>query len=145
MIFRAILRLTSSRPGERSRTRAVRALFISHGAESTPEGRSLRLLRDWLSPAQRAQFARKGYFEIMGGETGKQYRIYAGDAMNVCELDERGRPTHGLCFRPIGELPIGDVMLSQKIALESCESRALAVARRFVPNGFMFRRGRLLG
>jgi hypothetical protein len=34
-------------------------------------------------------------------------------------------------------------MLSQKIALESSESRALGVARRFAPDG-TFRRGRLL-
>jgi hypothetical protein len=45
----------------------------------------------------------------------------------------------------VAELPIGDVMLSQKIALESCESGALVVARRFVPDLFSFRRGRLLG
>ncbi|WGD54141.1 hypothetical protein QA641_09725 [Bradyrhizobium sp. CB1650] len=122
--------------------RAIRALLIRHGAERTPEGRSLRLLRAWLSPAQRAQFAAKGYFEVIGGDTGKQYRIYAGA---VCEIDEKDRPTIGLCFRPMGELPIGDVMLSQKIALESCENRALEVARRFAPTGFMFRRNRLLG
>jgi hypothetical protein len=69
--------------------RATRALYIRHGAESTPEGRSLRLLRQWLSPAQRAQFAEKGYFEVVGGDTDKQYRIYAGAAMNVCEVDEK--------------------------------------------------------
>jgi hypothetical protein len=124
--------------------RATRALFIRHGAESTPEVRSLRLFRQWLSSAQRVQFAEKGYFEVVGGDTGKQYRIYAGAATNVCEVDEKGRPKLGLCFRPVGDLPIGDVMLSQKIALESCESRALAVARRFVPNGFSFRRSPLL-
>jgi hypothetical protein len=110
----------------------------------TPEGRSLRLLRDWLSPAQRAQFAENGYFEVVGGDTDKHYRIYAGGLTNVCEIDERGRPKLGLCFVPVGELPIGDVMLSQKIALESRESRALAVARRFAPNGFWFRRSRPL-
>jgi hypothetical protein len=120
--------------------RAVRALFVRHGAEATPEGRSLRLSRHWLSPAQGAQFAEKGYFEVVGGDTGKRYRIYAGAATNVCEVDVKGRQKVGLCFRPIGELPIGDVMLSQKIALENSESGALAVARRFVPNGFMFRR-----
>jgi hypothetical protein len=136
--------LTPSRPGDRSRIRAIRALFIRHGAESTPEGRSLRLLRHWLSPAQRAQFAEKGYFEVVGGDTGNRYRIYAGAATNVCEIDEKGHPKLGRCFRPVGELPIGDVMLSQKIALESCERAALAVARRFVPNGFSFRRARLL-
>jgi hypothetical protein len=48
----------------------------------------------------------------------------------------------GPSFRKVGELPIGDVMLTQKIVLESC---ALVAARRFEPNGFMFRRARLLG
>jgi hypothetical protein len=140
VIGRAMLRFMPSGPGERSRMRAIRALFIKHGTERTPEGRSLRLLREWLSSAQRTQFAEKGYFEVIGCDTGKHYRIYAGAATNVCEVDEKGRPKLGLCFLPLGELPIGDVMLSQKIALESCESRALAVARRFVPNGFAFRR-----
>ncbi len=125
--------------------RAVRALFIRHGAERTPEGRSLRLLREWLSPLQRTQFAKKGYFEVVGSDTGKLYRIYPGTMSNVCEIDEKGRPRLGLCFRTMGELPIGDVMLAQKIALENCESSVLAVARRFVPDVFMFRRGRLLG
>ena len=90
----------------------------------------MRLLRQWLSPPQRAQFAEKGYFEVVGGDTGKRYRIYAGAATNVCEVDENGRPTLGLCFLPTGDLPIGDVMLSQKIALESSESRALEVAKK---------------
>lgn len=138
-------RLTRVLAGERSRMRAVRALFIRVGAERTPEGRSLRLLREWLSPVQRAQFAKKGYFEVVGGDTGKQYRIYPGTMSNVCEIDEKGRPRLGLCFLTMGELPIGDVMLAQKIALENCESRVLEVARRFVPNVFMFRPGRLLG
>ena len=65
---------------------------------------------------------------------------YAGAGMNVCEVDEKGRPILGLCFVPVSELPIGDVVLSQKIALENCESGV-----RFVPNGFSFRRSRLLG
>jgi hypothetical protein len=137
-------RLTPSRPGERLRKRAIRALYIRHATEGTPEGRSLGLLRHWLSPAQRAQFAEKGYLEVVGGDTGKQYRIYAGAGTNVCEIDETGRPKLGLCFLPLGELPVGDVMLSQKIALESCEKSALAVARRFAPTGFSFRRSRPL-
>jgi hypothetical protein len=117
---------------------------MRHGAESTREGRSLQLLRQWLSPAQRTQFAEKTYFDVVGGDTGRQYRIYAGTATNVCEIDEKGRPKLGLCFLPIGDLPIGDVMLAQKIALESSESRALAVARRFAPNGLSFRQSRSL-
>ena len=93
-----MLRFRPSRPSERSRRSAVKALFIRHGIERTPEGRSLRLLRQWLSPPQRAQFAEMGYFEVVGGDTGKRYRIYAGAATNVCEVDENGCPTLGLCF-----------------------------------------------
>ena len=89
--------------------------------------------------------AEKGYLEVVGGDTGRQYRIHAGAGINVCEVDKKGRPTLGLCFMPVGELPIGDIMLSQKIALENWESGALAVARRFIPNRFSFRRSRLLG
>jgi len=129
---------------DRSRFRAVRALFIRHGAESTPEGRSLLLLRKCLSPLQREQLAKKGYFEVLGSDTKTRFRIHAGASVNVCEVDGRGRRQDGLCFMPIGALPIGDVMLAQKIALETCESEARAVARRFKPNGFYFRQTRPL-
>lgn len=132
-------------PGGRSRLRATRTLFIRHGAEATPEGRSLRLLLEWLSPCQREQFARKGYFEVIGSDSQKRYRIHAGISVNVCEMDERGRLRDGLCFMPVGALPIGDVMLAQKIGLETCEAEVLAVARKFTPNGFPFRQRRPLG
>jgi hypothetical protein len=131
-------------PDGRSRRKAARVLFIMHGAESTPEGRALLLLRQWLSPAQHEQFLRKGYFEVVGNETGKRYRIYPGTSVNVCELDKRGRPQEGLCFTPFGTLPIGDVMLAQKIALETCESKVNGIARRFVPNALHFRSAGLL-
>lgn len=130
--------------GDRPRKSAVKALYLRYGAEKTPEGRSLQLLRRWLSPAQRTQYAHTGYFEVVGGETGNRYRIYTGASTNVCEIDNNGRPKVGLCFLPRGDLPIGDVMLAQKIALESCERSALAVARKFTPNGFLFSRSRPL-
>jgi hypothetical protein len=50
--------------------------------------------------------------------------------MNLDELDERGTRTAAWCFGPEGELPIGDVMLAQKIALENNERAALALANR---------------
>ncbi|MCP3465677.1 hypothetical protein NLN62_36300 [Bradyrhizobium sp. CCGUVB23] len=119
--------------------RATRALFIRHGAEATPEGRSLRMLREWLSQAQREQFASKGYFDVVGGNTGNQYRIYTGTSVNVCEIDKTGRLREGLCFVPVGDLPIGDVMLAQKIALETCEDEVRALARWFTPQTHYFR------
>ena len=131
-------------PQNRSRLRAIRSLFIKHGAEKTPEGRSLILLRRCLSPEQLEQFAARGYFEVTGSDSKKRYRIHAGASVNVCEVDEKGRRQEGLCFMPIGSLPIGDVMLAQKIALESCEREARAVANRFTPNSYYFRQARPL-
>jgi len=79
------------------------------------------------------QFAKNEYFEVVGGDTGRRYRIYPGTMSNVCEIDETGHPRLGLCFRTTGELPIGDGMLAQEIGLENCESSVLAVAKSFVP------------
>ena len=64
-----------------------------------------------------------------------KYRIQYGTSMNVYELDDTGRLKMGWCFVPQGCLVAGDVMLAQKIALETFESRALLVARRFAPFG----------
>ena len=51
--------------------------------------------------------------------------------MNIYELDGAGRPRVGWCFAPKGYLVAGDVMLAQKIALETDEDRALAAANKF--------------
>jgi hypothetical protein len=100
------------------------------------EARGLELLKEWLSPEQFAQYAAKSYFEVTGCHSGKRYRINHGTSMNIHELDGAGRPRVGWCFAPKGYLVAGDVMLAQKIALETDERGALAVANRFfVPTG----------
>jgi hypothetical protein len=95
------------------------------------EARGLELLKQWLSPEQFAQYDTKSYFEVTGCHSGKRYRISHGTSMNIRELDDAGRPRVGLCFVPKGYLVSGDVMLAQKIALETDERRALTVANRF--------------
>jgi len=56
------------------------------------------------------------------------YRIYdARNPPNVYQISDIGR-NKGLCFAPVGSLVPGDVMLAQKIALETDEQSALAVA-----------------
>jgi hypothetical protein len=52
--------------------------------------------------------------------------------MNIHELDSAGRPHVGWCFAPKGHLVVGDVMLAQKIALETEERGALALANKFL-------------
>jgi hypothetical protein len=54
-------------------------------------------------------------------------------AANVHEIDEDGAPKMGWCFVPKGYLVPGDVMLAQKIALETSECAALAIANKFPP------------
>jgi len=48
--------------------------------------------------------------------------------MNIDELDSAGNKVCEWCFLPEGNLAAGDVMLAQKIALETFESEALAIA-----------------
>jgi hypothetical protein len=100
------------------------------------EARGIKLLREWLSPEQFAQYDARSYFEVTGCHSGTRYRISHGTSMNILELDGAGRPHVGWCFAPKGHLVAGDVMLAQKIALETDERGALAVANKFfVPTG----------
>jgi hypothetical protein len=95
------------------------------------EARGIKLLREWLTPEQRAQFDAKRYFDVVGCDSGRRYRIHYGSATNVHEIDIEGRSINGRCFVPSGPLVPGDVMLAQKIALETNEFGALAVANTF--------------
>ena len=100
---------------------------------STSELRGLKLLREWLSQEQLRQYDARKYFEVIGCHTGKRYRICHGKVANVFELDDAGLPREGWCFAPNDHLVAGDVMLAQKIALETGERGALATANNFTP------------
>jgi hypothetical protein len=107
--------------------------FRELGHANEPELRSQRLLRDWLSADQRAQYAKYGHFEVVGCHSGRRFRISRGIASNIVELDDNGHPIFGWCFIPRDTLVSGDVMLAQKIALETDELGALKIARNFAP------------
>ena len=95
------------------------------------EQRGLKLLREWLSQEQLAQYDAHRYFEVIGCHTGKRYRICHGKGANIIELDDAALPRRRWCFVPRDPLVAGDVMLAQKIALETDERSALAVANNF--------------
>jgi hypothetical protein len=95
-------------------------------------------MRGWLSPQQCAQFDADKYFDVIGCDTGKRYRVHYGTAANVHEIDNAGSPKMGWCFVPLGSFVPGDVMLAQKIALETDELNVLAVAVRFLPKATRF-------
>jgi hypothetical protein len=92
--------------------------------------RGLKLLRRNLTPEQRASFDEHAYFDVIGGATGKRYRIHDGCQRNVYELGLSGKPICGFCFLPMGDLARGDIMLAQKNALELDEwkTRSIAIA-----------------
>ena len=95
------------------------------------ETRGITLLRQWLSPTQRAQFDASKYFEVVGCDSGRRYRIHYGRVTNVHQIDEAGQPVTGWCFVPSGGLVAGDTMLVQKIALETNEKATLELAHPF--------------
>jgi hypothetical protein len=95
------------------------------------ETRGITLLREGLSPMQRAQFDASISFDVVGCHSGRRYRIFYGRVTNVHQIDEAGQPVTGWCFVPSGGLVAGDIMLVQKIALETDEQATLAVAHRF--------------
>jgi hypothetical protein len=116
--------------------RKIRALREQRQAiKGIRTARGITLLREWLSPEQQAQFDAFRHFDVTGCDTGRRYRIRHGTAANIHEMDTEGRPIMGWCFLPSGPLVAGDVMLAQKIALETNERAALEVANRFPVQG----------
>ena len=113
--------------------RSVREWLYDPGRLNETESRGVKLLKEWLSNEQLAQYEQHKYFDVTGCHSGKRYRIRHGTGTNVYELDGAGRPRAGWCFVPKDYLVAGDVMLAQKIALETDELGALAIANNFLP------------
>jgi hypothetical protein len=116
--------LRSLSADETSSHRTANPWRISH---KDAQERGIQFLTQNLSPTQRQQYERHGYFEVIGGDTGKRYRIWHGGQLNVEPLDPNAKRVR-LCFMPRGRLPVGDIMLAQKIALELFETEAVKVA-----------------
>ena len=110
-------------PGEEASE--YRAQQVKAGA------RAIELLKSWLNPDQLKQYNAHKYFDVIGSDSGKTYRIKFGRQMNVFELDAKGNQVCGHCALPSGGLAEADVMLGQKIFLETKEGEFLKIANRF--------------
>jgi hypothetical protein len=97
-------------------------------ARAQAEQRGFALLQAWLGREQAEQWASERAFEVVGCDTGTRYRITCGTAMNVHQLDRAGRRVAKWCFVPEGTPVTGDILLAQKIALETMESQVLKLA-----------------
>lgn len=99
--------------------------------EYKPRDKAFKLLQDWLTPVQRKALAETSCFVVKGNVTGNLYRITTGMVFNVEELDSNnGLPARKLCLVPDNAAFPGDIMLAQKIMLETDEMRALAIANK---------------
>jgi hypothetical protein len=94
------------------------------------EQKAHALLHIWLSPEQAQQYRSQKHFDVIGSDTGTRYRIRHGRMVNIDQLDPAGNRVRVLCVVPEGNLAASDCMLAQKIALETFETKALAIANR---------------
>jgi hypothetical protein len=95
------------------------AILAQHPMQGCGHARALTLLKQWLSPEQLACCERFPYFDVIGSHRGSVFRIRHGTQTNIEELDN-------------GYLVADDVMLAQKIALETNEPGALNIANRLL-------------
>jgi hypothetical protein len=77
--------------------------------------RGLKLLMANLTSRQLNEFLTHRRFDVVGGVSGRIYRIRLIGARNVQELDHQGRCVRRLCFFPEGELVAGDVVLAKRL------------------------------
>jgi hypothetical protein len=97
------------------------------------EEKAVALLQDNLTRAQRKQWKKSSWFDVIGSHTGRTYRIKPGRFQNVYLLDDEEKAVQGFCFSPQGLDLAGDIMLGQKIALENYENVVLEIANEFIP------------
>ncbi len=97
------------------------------------DNRSVQLLKAWLSPDQLERFNQDGKFAVIGSKTKNKYWIDDGSrSHNVVRIDPKtNRSVERLCFIPEKANARGDVMLAQKIMLETDEPQALKIANRY--------------
>jgi hypothetical protein len=90
---------------------AVRELSAEKQCEGTRIAGCLR--------SNRLNFKSKGHFEVIGSDSGHRYRIYYGISTSIYEVHRDEKLGTRWCFVPISRLVAGDVMLAQKVALET--------------------------
>lgn len=71
-------------------------------------------------------------FSVTGNATGIHYLIYGGTHANILAVTPCGSPWFWLCCQLNDGEPLFDVMLAQKLALESNERYLLSVANAFI-------------
>jgi hypothetical protein len=101
---------------------------LTPGQQKKARKRAKRLLRSHLDLTQRRELKRKGHFDVLGSK-GNVYRIAASYPYNVRLAGEAMRSRIFFCLEPDDpEIPLEDVLLAQKLMLESDEGEFLRLA-----------------
>jgi hypothetical protein len=118
--------LTRQNPGYEAR----------HKARAEKKARTLLL--GLLSDQQRREFQLHGFFYATGGSSGNRYRIRLDSVVNIDVLSKDGTVREYLCARPIGDIPMHDVMAAQLLYLQDpgSEMRFLNQANRHATLSF---------
>lgn len=138
-----VITVGEERRREKARKKAYKAFKAAIRAATL---KSFKLLKQHLTKDQWKNFVELGYFEVKGGTSGHTYRIFCEDTMNVVRVGSRRGRTMYYCVQsrvPVSDLeikarqayegqtrclPLGDILLMQKLSLETDEAGFLAVA-----------------
>lgn len=88
--------------------------------------RSEALLRKHLNQEQQKQYDRRKWFVVFGAED--RYAITSESVINITVVGRDGFSKAKLCSGFSDKLPAADVMLSQKLAIETDEAAFLSIA-----------------
>jgi hypothetical protein len=94
-----------------------------HLPDQAAEAKARMLLERALTPEQRRDLFAKRYFYVKGRRF--TYRIREGHSGNVDALDSSGRVISRFCAHPLGRVPVCDVLLAQKLWIETDENMFL--------------------
>jgi hypothetical protein len=94
--------------------------------DQVSEARARALLERALAPEQLHDLRTRHYFYVKGRR--RTYRIREGHSANVEALDSIGCVIGRLCAHPLGHVPVSDVMLAQKLWIETDENMFLRKA-----------------
>lgn len=97
--------------------------FDFNGPNPAAEKKAKATLLKNLSPAQRDRFDRDQCFDVIVPDRGT-FRVNNGTVFNVTHVETGDR----YCARPEGNLPVFDVMLGQKLTLETNPDKFFTVA-----------------
>lgn len=107
---------------------AVTARELIQIEEPGPRVKARALLKSLLPPAEWESYERNRYFHVIGGTSGKRYRIQ-GDCLshNIKVMGEGSAMLESVCCHPIG-VPFEDVLVTQALHLQFSEREFLAKA-----------------